>query len=84
MVWLGAVLWLVALFCFGLVLRHAARRSVGTLVMVLFIPVYNLVYGFGQFEHPRKPLVLFGWLFGFLVGASCLLFGLSSASTLPG
>lgn len=64
----GLLLQLVAVVCFVLVLRHAFARSVGTGFMVLLIPIYNVVYGFTQFEHPKKGLVLAGWLGCFVAG----------------
>jgi translocator protein len=64
----GLLFQLLAVCCFALVLLHAFSRSVGTGVMVLFIPIYNVVYGFTQFEHRRKGLVLAGWLGGFVAG----------------
>ncbi len=65
---LSAVVLFVALCCFALVAIHAFNRSLGTGFMVLCIPVYNVVYGFSQFEHRRKGLVLAGWLGGFVLG----------------
>lgn len=44
------------------ILLHAFRRSVGTGVMVLFIPGYVLLYAFRQFEHPRRHLIVPGFL----------------------
>jgi len=76
---LGLVLQVLAVVCFALVLRHAFQRSVGTGFMVLLIPVYNVVYGFRQFEHPRKGLVLAGWLGGFVAGAVLRTLAISQA-----
>jgi len=53
---------LVALVCAALLLIHAFRRSVGTGVMVLLIPCYMLFYAFSQFEHPRKGLIVAGFV----------------------
>jgi hypothetical protein len=49
------------------ILRHAYGRSVGTGVMVTFIPGYFLMYAFSQFEHSRRH-----WLVPALVGAIIL------------
>ncbi len=54
--------------CFVFLLLHAFRRSVGTGFMVLCIPCYNFFYGFSQFEHRRKGLILAGLLAGFVLG----------------
>jgi translocator protein len=63
---LGLLVQLVSVVCFMLVLLHAFSRSLGTGVMV--IPVYKLYYGFSQFEHRRKGLVLAGWIGLFPLG----------------
>jgi benzodiazapine receptor len=65
---LGMVLILVSVLSFTVVLIHAFQRSLGTGVMVLFLPVYTIYYGFSQFEHRRKGLVLAGWLGSFVLG----------------
>ena len=54
----GAVIWLVALSCFGLVLAHAFRQSVGSGLMVLLIPCFVFYYAFAHFQHPRKGLIV--------------------------
>ena len=59
---LSLVLVLLGVACFCLVLVHAFQRSLGTGFMVLCIPCYQLYYGFSQFEHPRKGLILAGWV----------------------
>jgi hypothetical protein len=64
----GLLLLLLSVVCFALVLLHAFGRSVGTGVMVLALPFYQVVYGFTQFEHRRKGWVLAGWLGGFVAG----------------
>lgn len=65
---LGLCFQLLSVVCFALVLLHGFGRSIGTGVMVLLLPPYNIVYGFTQFEHRRKGLVLAGWLGGFIAG----------------
>jgi translocator protein len=61
------LLLLLSLACFLVVLAHGFRRSLGTGFMVLLIPFYQVVYGFTQFEHRRRGLVLAGWLWSLLV-----------------
>jgi hypothetical protein len=60
---------LVALVCAAFLLVHAFRRSVGTGVMVLLIPCYLLFYAFSQFEHPRKNLIVAGFMASTLLAA---------------
>lgn len=80
LVLLGLALHLVATLCFVLVLAHAFTRSVGTGFMVLCIPFYTVVYGFSQFEHRRKGLVLAGWMGGLVLGVVCRVAGLALAA----
>lgn len=71
----SSVLFLFAFACFLLVLRHAFQRSLGTGVMVLCIPFYPVFYGFSQFEHRHRGIVLAGWLGGFVAAAALQLLG---------
>jgi translocator protein len=64
----GLLLQLISVVCFLYVLIHAFERSVGTGFMVLCIPVYNLYYGFSQFEHRKKGLIIAGWIGCFVAG----------------
>jgi hypothetical protein len=64
---LGLLLQLVAVVCWVLIFAHAFQRSLGTGVMVMLIPIYNLVYAFTQFEHRRKGLVLAGAIGGLVL-----------------
>ncbi|MDX2012251.1 MAG: hypothetical protein SFW67_18795 [Myxococcaceae bacterium] len=64
---LGLLLQLVAVVCWVIIFAHAFQRSLGTGVMVMLIPIYNLVYAFTQFEHRRKGLVLAGAIGGFVL-----------------
>jgi len=41
-------------------LVHAFQRSIGTGFIVLLLPIYCVYYGFSQFEHRWKGLVLAG------------------------
>ena len=61
------LLQLLCVGCFVLVLVHAFQRSLGTGFMVLCLPIYQFVYGFKQFDHRYKGLVLAGWLGGGLL-----------------
>lgn len=67
-----AILGLLVLFasatCWTLVILHGFQRSLGTGFMVLLLPVVNIVYGFRQFEHRRKGLILAVWIGGLPVG----------------
>lgn len=64
---LGLLLQLVAVVCWVLIFAHAFQRSLGTGVMVMLIPIYNLVYAFTQFEHRRKGLILAGAIGGLVL-----------------
>lgn len=67
---LGLLLIFVSVVSFALVLVHAFQRSIGTGFIVLCLPIYNVYYGFSQFEHRRKGLVLAGWLGAGVLGVT--------------
>ena len=68
---LGNLFLLVSVTCAVLVLAHAFQRSLGTGFMVLFIPIFTVYYGFAQFEHRQKGLILAG-AFGALIAGIVL------------
>ncbi len=65
---LGVFFTLVCVVCMAMVLLHAFHRSIGTGLMVLFLPPYLVIYGFTQFEHRLKGLILAGYLGGGVLG----------------
>ncbi len=73
---------LVALVCAAFLLIHAFRRSVGTGVMVLLIPCYMLFYAFSQFEHPRKGLIVAGFVASTVLAAVFLGLGAHGVAAL--
>jgi hypothetical protein len=79
---LAILFGLVALGCAALLLVHAFRRSVGTGVMVLLIPCYVLFYAFSQFEHPRKGLIVAGFVASAVLAAVFLGLGAHGLSAL--
>ena len=64
----GQCFILLSVTCFVLTLRHAFQRSLGTGFMVLCIPLFAFYYGFAQFEHRHKGLIVAGTWAGFVVG----------------
>ncbi|MCL2258825.1 MAG: hypothetical protein FWC18_03240 [Cystobacterineae bacterium] len=58
-------LQLTCVMCFCLILIHAFGRSVGTGLMVLLIPFYNVYYALFQFEHRFR-----GWVVAGFIGCS--------------
>lgn len=76
----GLGLLFLSVVCFAVVLAHAFQRSVGTGFMVLFLPLYTLYYGFSQFDHRRKGLVLAGWLGAFVLGVVLRVVGVAMAA----
>ena len=71
----GQCFTLLSVVCFVLTLRHAFQRSLGTGFMVLFIPLFALYYGFAQFEHRQKGLIIAGTWGGFVIGVALRLLG---------
>lgn len=76
----GLCLMFLSVVCFAVVLVHAFQRSVGTGFMVLCLPVYTVYYGFSQFDHRRKGLVLAGWLGAFVLGVVLRIVGVAVAA----
>lgn len=72
---LGLALTALGFACSLVVLVHAFRRSLGTGVMVLCVPCYNLFYAFSQFEHPRKGPLLAGYIGALALGGFLLSVG---------
>ena len=56
----GQCLLLLGVGCFFVIVRHAFKRSLGTGVMVLLVPLFALYYAFVQFDHRRKGLIVVG------------------------
>jgi uncharacterized membrane protein YphA (DoxX/SURF4 family) len=79
---LAILFGLIALVCAVTLLIHAFRRSVGTGVMVLLIPCYVLFYAFSQFEHPRKGLIVAGFMASTVLAAVFLGLGAHGLSEL--
>ena len=65
---LGQCFFLLSVTCFVLTLRHAFQRSLGTGFMVLCIPLFAIYYGFAQFEHRQKGLIVAGTWGALFVG----------------
>ncbi len=76
----GLLFILISVGCYGLVLIHAFRQSLGTGFIVLCLPLYNLYYAFSQFEHSRKGVVLAGWVGAFVLGVTCRVVGTTLAA----
>jgi len=55
-------LQLVCVLCFCLILIHAFGRGLGTGLMVLLIPFYNVYYAFFQFEHRFRGWIVAGFI----------------------
>jgi hypothetical protein len=80
---LGGIFSLVGLVCSIIVLVHAFKTSVGQGFMCLCIPCYSLYYAFSKFEHPKKPLILGGWLGGSIIGNVLVRLGQPQSSRSP-
>lgn len=74
-VWVGLLFGLMSTVCWAFIVLHAFRRSVGTGVMVLFVPCFIFYYAFGQFEHPRKGVLVAGFIGGLLLSLTLPMLG---------
>lgn len=81
---LGLVLNLIAAGCFVPVVVYAFRRSIGTGVMVLFLPPYAPYFAFSQFEHRYKGPLLALTFGGFVLGVALRAAGVASAAAALG
>ena len=64
---LALVLYLAAVVCWILIIIHAFKTG-GALhgILCLCIGPYAIYWGFAKFEHPKKNLILGGFLGGFV------------------
>jgi translocator protein len=65
---IGGLMSLVGFVCSIFILIHAFQSSVGEGFLCLCVPCYILYYAFSKFEHPKKGLILGGWLGFSIVG----------------
>ncbi len=73
--WVGLLFGAVSTACWAFIILHAFRRSVGTGVMVLFVPCFIFYYAFAQFEHPRKGLLVAGFIGGMVLSVTLPMLG---------
>lgn len=62
----GLLFSLVGLVASIFILIHAFQQSVGKGFMVLCIPCYIIYYMAQEFQHPKKNLIVAGWVVGVL------------------
>jgi hypothetical protein len=58
----AGVLGLVSLVCGIIILIGAFKESLAQGLLSLLVPFYILYYAFARFQHPKKGLVVGGWL----------------------
>ncbi len=61
---LGLVCAVIGLVSSIFILIDAFQKSVGKGFMVLCIPCYIIYYMSSEFEHPKKQLIVTGWVIG--------------------
>lgn len=59
---LGLICSLAAFVCAIIILIHAFQDEVLQGILCLCLPFYVLYYAFAKFEHPKKGLIIAGWL----------------------
>jgi benzodiazapine receptor len=60
----GGLCALIGLVSSIFILIDAFQKSVGKGFMVLCIPCYIIYYLSSEFEHPKKSLIVTGWIIG--------------------
>lgn len=65
---LAGLLYLVAFVCAIIVLIHAFTKG-GALqgILCLCVPIYIIYYMFAKFEHPKKNLIIAGYIGGIVL-----------------
>lgn len=74
---LAGALALVSLVCGLILLVNAFRRGIGQGLAFALLPPYALYWAFAELVHPRKRLLLAGWLGGSVL--ACAMVGLGLA-----
>jgi len=78
---LGTAFAVISFACSLFILVHAFQRSVGTGLMVIFIPCFMVYYGFRQFEHRWKGAIVAGYLCGLVLSCALYSFGTQALVT---
>jgi len=73
---LGSLCALVSFVCWIIILVHAFTKG-GVLqgFLSLCIPFYIIYYAFARFEHPKKNLIVLGYLLGGVLAGVFLAMG---------
>lgn len=66
---LGLICSLAAFVCGIIILIHAFQNEVLQGILCLCLPFYVFYYAFAKFEHPKKGLIIAGWLGLGILGA---------------
>jgi hypothetical protein len=65
---IGILFTIVAFVCGLIILIDAFKSALWKGLVGLFCALYLLYYGFAEFKHEKKGLILAGWLIGALLG----------------
>lgn len=79
--WGGAFFAVAAVLLSVPIIAFAFRRSLGTGLMVLLIPFYVFWFAVKHFQHPRKAILVCGWLA--CLGLAAVLLAVHQAAVLP-
>ena len=81
---LGMLFSLVSFVCSIIILIHAFKNEIWKGIVGLLCGLYLLYYGFVEFQHEKKGLILGVWLGSIVLAVICQMVGAASiAASLP-
>jgi hypothetical protein len=74
---LGGLFYLVGFVFWVIIIINAFKTDTTQGILCLCVPIYILYWVFAKFTHPKKGLIVGGFLGGYILGA--ILYGVSAS-----
>src|SRR5688500_3362741 len=74
---LGGLFYLVGFIFWIIIIIHAVKTDTTQGILCLCVPFYILYWAFAKFTHPKKTMIIAGFLGGYVLGA--VLYGVSAS-----
>lgn len=74
---LGGLFYLVGFVFWVIIIINAFKTDTTQGILCLCVPFYILYWGFAKFTHPKKGMIMGGFLGGYILGA--ILYGVSAS-----
>jgi benzodiazapine receptor len=81
---LGGLFMLVGFICFIIVVIDAFKKEIWKGVLSLLCFIYTIYYGFTEFQHEKKMMILGGMIGGYVLGYACYFMGAAAAVAAAG